>query len=138
MFNDRAPAPPRFLGHLGPFSKRVISAIDRRIGELDGMSPDLWLGGGREPNPEYHYLRAGRDLPPGGCSLRGRGQADLKVDRQSCGAAEIAGLDQVAAALSLTRIVFGAGDHPLSSIATLITGELLVERLFSSVSSAIS
>ena len=22
--------------HLGPFSKRVISAIDRRIGELDG------------------------------------------------------------------------------------------------------
>jgi hypothetical protein len=42
----------------------------------------------------------------------------------------------------LTRIVFGARDHPLSSIATLITGELLklvlVERLFSSVSSAIS
>ena len=44
--------------------------------------------------------------------LRGRGQADLKLDRQSFGAAEIAGLDQVAAALSLTRIVFGARDHP--------------------------
>jgi hypothetical protein len=33
----------------------------------------------------------------------------------------IAGPDQVAAALSLTRIVFGARDHPLSSIATLIS-----------------
>jgi len=118
----------------------------------------LWLRGGRrEPNPECHYLRAGRDLFPGGCGLHGRGQADLKLDRQSFGAAEIAGLDQVAAALSHTRIVFGARDHPrtvkavaaslaatgqfLSSIATLITGELLkllVERLFSSVSPAIS
>jgi hypothetical protein len=66
----------------------------------------------------------------------------LKLDRQSFGAAEIAGLDQVAAALSLTHIVFGARDHPLSSIATLITGELLKlvlgERLFSSVSPAIN
>jgi hypothetical protein len=26
--------------HLGPFSKRVISPIDRRIGELDGMPPE--------------------------------------------------------------------------------------------------
>jgi len=25
--------------HLGPFSKRVISKIDRRISELDGMPP---------------------------------------------------------------------------------------------------
>jgi len=25
--------------HLGPFSKHVISEIDRRIAELDGMSP---------------------------------------------------------------------------------------------------
>jgi hypothetical protein len=25
--------------HLGPFSKRVISEIDRRIAELDGMHP---------------------------------------------------------------------------------------------------
>jgi hypothetical protein len=25
--------------HLGPFSKRVIGEIDRRIDELDGMSP---------------------------------------------------------------------------------------------------
>ena len=25
--------------HLGPFAKRVISEIDRRIAELDGMSP---------------------------------------------------------------------------------------------------
>ena len=69
----------------------------------------------------------------------GHGQADLKLDHQSFGAAEIAGLDQ-AAALSLPRIVFGARDHPLSRIATLIEllKLVLVERLFSSVSSAIS
>ena len=87
-------------------------------------------------------LRAGRDLLPSICGLRGRGQADLKLDRQSFGAAKIAGLDQVAVALSFPRIAFGARDHPLSSIATLSTAELLklvlVERLFSSVEPAIS
>ena len=71
--------------------------------------------------------------------LRGRGQADLKLDSQSFGAKLRAWIRSLP---PLTRIVFGARDHPLSSVATLITGELLklvlVERLFSSVSSAIS
>ena len=89
------------------------------FGDVAGNYFALWgfgLRGRREPNPEFHYLRAGRDLFPGGCGLHGRGQADLQLDRHSFGAAEIAGLDQVAAALSPTRIVFGARDHPLSSI----------------------
>jgi hypothetical protein len=31
--------------HLGPFSKRVISDIERRIDELDGMPPVRATGG---------------------------------------------------------------------------------------------
>src|SRR5438477_10922206 len=37
--------------HLGPFSKRVISEIDRRIAELDGMHPVRDLKPSARPRP---------------------------------------------------------------------------------------
>jgi hypothetical protein len=95
----------------------------------------------REPNPERHHLCAGRDLFRGRCGLHGRGQAGLKLDRQTFGAEEVAGLDQVAATLFLAALFsvpviilepvkpvaayLAATGRFLSSVVTLITGELL-------------
>ena len=88
--------------------------------------------------------------------LRGRGQADLKLDSQSFGAKLRAWIRSLPpypslALFSVPVIILepvkpvaaylAATGQFLSSIATLITGELLkllVERLFSSVSPAIS
>jgi hypothetical protein len=73
--------------HLGSFSKRVIVRLTAGLASWTVCLRWLrWLlldGERREPNPECHYLRAGRDLLPGGCGLRGLGQADRKLDRQS-------------------------------------------------------
>jgi hypothetical protein len=38
--------------HLGPFSKRVISEIDRRVAELDGVHPAMATGNNNRKNEQ--------------------------------------------------------------------------------------
>ena len=62
----------------------MISAIDRRIGELDGMSPEALDAVNQILNVITYVLAAIYFLVDAG--LGGRGQADLKLDSQSFGA----------------------------------------------------
>ena len=65
----------------------------------------------REANPKGAHLHCGRPLSAGRCNIYDDRQADCQLDRQACAAETITGLDQVFAALSVSRLVLRTVDR---------------------------